>query len=280
MTNDVHTIGEAVRLIRTKSGITQSALAAKLGQPQSFVSKIEAGERSVSVDMLWTLAHALGCEVGTLLNQMTGLNSILDRLEISESEFTELVDDNPSLRGMVMGYAAELKFRRMFLSGRDDIISWKDDDHDREKKGDRRLRYKDHELVVEVKSLQTSTIKFDQDSRKWTGKSQVDGSDRRTVEFSDGTTQNTTLLLRGEFDILAVNCFAFGDTWRFVFALNKDLKPSSHHKYTETQRSELLASMQDVSWPPDPPFTSDWDEILERAYKERQPPPQSDVIDD
>lgn len=280
MGETIRTIGEAVRIIRTGSEMTQETLAAKLGQPQSLVSKIEAGERSVSVDELWALARALDCEVGTLLNHMTGLNSILDRLEISESEFTELVDSNPSLRGMVLGYAAEVKFRRLFLSGRDDIISWKDDDHDREKKGDRRLKYKGQEIVVEVKSLQTKTVKFDQDRGIWTGKSQVDGSDRRLVEFSDGTKRDTTLLLRGEFDILAVNCFAFGDAWRFVFALNKDLKLSTYKKYTSAQRSELLASMQDVSWPPKHPFTSDWDEILERAYKEHQPPPRSDVIGD
>lgn len=255
--------------MRMKLGMTQEELASRFGQPQSFISKIEAGERKVTVAELWPLAEALSCEVSTLLNLMLGFESILDRLGLSESELTELVDDNPSLRGMVLGYAAEVKFRHMFLNDHDDIVSWKDDDHDRGKKGDRRLIYKQREIVVEVKSLQTNTVKFDPESQMWRGKTQVDGSDRRTVTFSDGSKLDTTLLRRGEFDVLAVNCFAFGGTWRFVFALNKDLSLSSYKKYTKAQRAELLASMQSVTWPPTFPFTSSWDEILERAWNEQ-----------
>ena len=80
--------------------------------------------------------------------------------------------------------------------------------------------------AVEVKSLQTSLCKY-LGNDHWTGKAQVDGSDRRTVKFIDGTELNTTLLLRGEFDLLAVNCFVFGEKWRFVFANICPKKPSS-----------------------------------------------------
>lgn len=273
------TPGEAVRSLRTDATMTQEELATALGQPQSFVSKIESGERSVHVEDLYPLSAALGCEVTTLLNRITGLDSILDRWELSESELTELIDTNPSLRGMVLGYAAEVKFRRMYLQ-RDDIVSTKDDDHDRKKKGDRRLTYRGRDLVVEVKSLQTNMCKFDQRTGIWTGRSQVDGSDRRIVTFKDGSKLHTTLLLRGEFDILAVNCFAFGGTWRFVFALNKDLATSSYQKYTEAQREQLIASLQNISWPPKEPFTSDWDDILERAWDARQPAPKVKKIED
>lgn len=254
--------------------MTQADLAHRLGHPQSFVSKVESGERAIHVDDLDVLAEALGINVTTILNRISGLDSILDRWELSESEFSELIDANPSLRGMVLGYAAEVKFRRMFLTDRDDITSVKDDDHDRKKKGDRRLHYRGRDIVVEIKSLQTNMVKFDEETGEWFGKSQVDASDRRVITFADGSELNTTLLLRGEFDILAVNCFAFGGHWRFAFALNEDLATSTYAKYTVEQRDNLIASLQKITWPPQAPFTSDFDEILERAWKARQPGPE------
>ena len=273
-------VSRAIRSFRTEAGLTQEDLARRMGQPQSFLSKLESGERSLHVTDLAGLADALDVNDTTILNRIRSFDSILDRWELSESELTELIDTNPSLRGMVLGYAAEVKFRRMFLASRGDIVSEKDDDHDRKKKGDRRLRYKGRDIVVEVKSLQTNMCKFDEQAGTWAGKSQVDGSDRRVIEFLDGSSLNTTLLLRGEFDILAVNCFAFGGSWRFAFALNRDLATSTYGKYTEEQRSQLIASLQPVSWPPTAPFTEDFDEILERAWEAKQPGPRVKTLEE
>lgn len=273
------TEGDAVKSLRVEAGLTQTELASILGQPQSFISKIEAGERTLHVSDLEPLAQALGCQITTILNRITGFDSVLDRWALSESELTELIDSNPSLRGMVLGYAAEVKFRRMFLN-RADIKSTKDDDHNRKKKGDRRLLYKGEELVIEVKSLQTNMVKYDDNTGEWSGKSQVDGSDRRIVKFNDGTQLNTTLLLRGEFDILAVNCFAFDNTWRFVFALNRDLATSTYAKYSEEQRKNLIASLQRITWPPKAPFTDDFDDILERAWKLKETGPNGQSVED
>ena len=83
--------------------------------------------------------------------------------------------------------------------------------------------------MVECKSLQTASIK--KTGEVFTGTSQCDASDRRKVQFSDGTTLETTCLLTGEFDILAVNLFAFEGQWRFVFAKNADLPRSTYRKY-------------------------------------------------
>lgn len=194
--------------------------------------------------------------------------SILDRWEISEAEFTELINQNPSLRGMNLGYIAEKKFHDQFLEHPEITEVAKDNDHDRTRKGDRRIRYRGHEFVVEVKSLQTNLCKsFGDDT--WEGKSQVDGSDRRVIRFKDGSELNTTLLLRGEFDLLAVNCFAFGEQWRFAFAKNSDLPTSSYKKYTEEQRRQLIASLVPVSWPPKPPFTADPFELLDEMIDEK-----------
>ena len=121
----------------------------------------------------------------------------------------------------MLGYVAEKVFHDTFLEHPEISEKGKDDDHDRKKKGDRRIVYKGKILTIEVKSLQTAMARRT-GPNEWTGKAQVDGSDRRIIKFPDGTELNTTLLLKGEFDLLAVNCFAFGEEWKFAFAKNKD----------------------------------------------------------
>ena len=179
-------------------------------------------------------------------------NSILERWNITPEELTEVVDQNPSLRGMILGYLAELKLEKLWLSAQEISDVTKYDDHNRKKKGDRVIRYRNHELIFESKSLQTATIKKTEEG--WVGKAQVDASDRRNVILPDGSTVSTTCLLKGEFDILAVNVFAFEDIWRFVFAKNLDLPTSNYKKYTEYQRQHLLATLVKVHWPPKAPF--------------------------
>lgn len=178
--------------------------------------------------------------------------SILERWDITAEELTEVIDRNPSLRGMILGYLAEMKLEQIWLSGQDISNVVKHDDHDRGKKGDRIVVYKGREFIFESKSLQTATI--NKTNAGWTGRAQVDASDRREVTLPDGTTVNTTCLLKGEFDILAVNVFAFEEKWRFVFAKNADLPTSSFRRYTDYQCQHLLATLVTVSWPPEPPF--------------------------
>ena len=201
----------------------------------------------------------------------TKKKTILERWEISEEEFTTLIDENPSLRGMNLGYIAEKKFHDQFLNHPAITESSKDDDHDRSRKGDRRIKYKGHEFVIEVKSLQTNMCK-NLGNDTWSGKAQVDGSDRRIIKFKDGSELNTTLLLRGEFDILAVNCFAFGEKWRFTFAKNADLPTSSFKKYTEEQRKQLIASLVPIDFPPKGPFTDDPFKLLDELIAEKTKP--------
>lgn len=192
---------------------------------------------------------------------------ILSRWGITEEELTELVDQNPSLRGMMLGYVAEKKFHDEFLNHPDISEKSKDDDHNRKSKGDRRIVYKGKTLIIEVKSLQTATVKRLGDD-EWEGKTQVDGSDRRIIKFPDNSELNTTLLLKGEFDLLAVNCFAFGDKWRFIFAKNKDLPSSNFKKYTEEQRKQLIASLVPVTFPPKFPFSDNPFALLDELIEE------------
>ena len=57
---------------RKAAGITQVELAARLGRPQSFVSKVERGERRLDVIEFCQLAEALGRDPEKLLQDFLG----------------------------------------------------------------------------------------------------------------------------------------------------------------------------------------------------------------
>ena len=105
---------------------------------------------------------------------------------------------------------------------------------------------------------------------QWIGKSQVDASDSRDVTLPDGSTIKTICLLRGEFDLLALNCFVFGEKWRFAFALNSELPRNTYKKYTDYQRRHLLPTLITVEWPLKPPFTENLFELLDKLAKRKQ----------
>ena len=174
----------------------------------------------------------------------------------SEEEVVFAMEQNPSLKGMVLGYIAELKLRDIFAKNCDVSYFCKYDDHDRNIKCDWIIVYKNHRFLVEVKSVQTNSVKNTGISA-FTGSVQVDASDKRMVSFDDGSSLNTTLLLRNQFDILAVSCFAITGKWDFVFALNKDLPTSKNKNYSLYQQNNLISSSIKISYPPSNPFTND-----------------------
>lgn len=189
--------------------------------------------------------------------------SILDRWEISDIELTNIVDENPSLRGFIFGYVSEYKARSFLL------IRWyfkfeKYDDHDRKDKGDISFVYKNREFKIEVKSLQTNLTK-NIGNDVWCGKFQCDASDRREILLPNGNLINTTCLAVGEFDIVAISLFAFGEKWRFAFAKNSDLPhPSNRTKnIAEDDRQYLIKSLIDITWPLKPPFTDNIYDLLD-----------------
>jgi hypothetical protein len=199
--------------------------------------------------------------------------SILERWEITEAGLTQAIDENPSLRGMLFGYVAEYKLRAMWFENRRHVTHYlKHDDHNRKKKGDLVVTYKGMEFVIECKSLQTSSIRQSA-AGTFIGKTQCDASDRRTVTFADGSTLNTTCLLRGEFDMLAVNLFGFEHRWRFAFAKNSALPPNTYRRYSTAQQSKLLPSLIPLTWPLQAPFSEDpyklLDEMLAAANARR-----------
>ena len=259
---------------RHACGLTQAEVARRLGVHQSFVSKYERGERRLDVIELSQILPILDLEISEFVEQVNEDGdsakspSILERWKLTPDALTTLVDENPSLRGMLLGYAAEHKLQEMWLSGEDITYIGKPDDHDRTSKGDHVIEYMGERFIIESKSLQSRMVEKDGDI--WRGRAQVDASDRRPIVLADGSRFETTLLMVGEFDVLSVNCFAFNQEWRFVFAKNTDLPRSTYRRYPAGVREQLIASLVSVSWPPESPFTEDLREILDRIIEDRR----------
>ncbi len=55
-------LAERLRSVRQEKGMTQAELARRIGSSQSRVAKIEAGDRSVSMDLLVRTLLAAGAE--------------------------------------------------------------------------------------------------------------------------------------------------------------------------------------------------------------------------
>lgn len=55
---------------RLRAGLTQSELAKKLGRPQSFVAKYEAGERQLDVIEFLLVTRAIGTHASAVLRHV------------------------------------------------------------------------------------------------------------------------------------------------------------------------------------------------------------------
>ncbi|MBK9275938.1 MAG: helix-turn-helix transcriptional regulator [Flavobacteriales bacterium] len=70
---DYRALAQVVRQSREVAGLTQEELAEKLGKPQSFVSKVENGDRSLDVPELRAIAHATGLTLVEIVTQYEAL---------------------------------------------------------------------------------------------------------------------------------------------------------------------------------------------------------------
>ena len=104
----------------------------------------------------------------------------------------------------------------------------------------------------------------------FTGRCEVDARNRRMVKLPGGSELQTACFLAGEFDILAVNLFEFGQRWRFGFIRNRDLPRSRYKAYKPSQRKHLLATSIAVTWPLEPPFHDQPFDILAEIVRERR----------
>lgn len=66
-----------LRDARIEKGITQTKLAEALGRPQSFIAKVENGERKLDVVEFAVMARLLGVDAGAVIEQIGGrVNSL------------------------------------------------------------------------------------------------------------------------------------------------------------------------------------------------------------
>jgi hypothetical protein len=105
---------------------------------------------------------------------------------------------------------------------------------------------------------------------RFEGAAQCDASDRRVVNLARGRKIETTCLLVGEFDILAVCLFDFTGQWDFCFALNRDLPRSAYKKYPPAVRAQLIKSLVAVTLPLSAPFVDEPFVLLDRLVAERE----------
>lgn len=215
----------------------------------------------------------------------------LEDWDLSYDEINELLTDNPSLRSFVMGYAAEIKCRNQYFRGHPDVTAiYKPDDHDRTEKGDWILTYRGHRIGVEVKSIQTSSMKPRGRSASVMPYYQCDASDARAVTFRDGSTLHTTALLVGEFDVVAVNIHAFTGRWDFAFAKNEDLLTmegatrGAARNYKPEHQRQLIKTLQPLPLTVPAPYSRDpfalFDEIIEERMRGVQPALKAEIQPD
>ena len=72
---------EALAAARRNAGISQVALASKLGKSQQFVSKYESGERRLDFVEVLDVAKALGIPVDTLTRDLSDLGNTQSKPE-------------------------------------------------------------------------------------------------------------------------------------------------------------------------------------------------------
>lgn len=71
---------EQLRALRTRAGLTQSALAERLGVRQTVVSEYERGQRRIDVLELRAIAVALGRPAAAVVAQLDALDTVLAAL--------------------------------------------------------------------------------------------------------------------------------------------------------------------------------------------------------
>jgi hypothetical protein len=129
---------------------------------------------------------------------------------ITAEELSEIVTEKPSMRGLMFGFVAEYKLKKMWLHRRRIKNLVRPRSHDRKQKCDFRFDYRGVDVTVEVKCLDSPKAKCKEGV--WSGTFQCNASDTTDVTLPNGETVVTNCLAVGGFDLLAVCLFAFGNT--------------------------------------------------------------------
>lgn len=188
---------------------------------------------------------------------------------ISPEDLVMSIKRAPSLRGMILGYIAEEMFEKYiplkygFINS-EDIESH--DDHDRRfNKSDRTIRVKNRLYRVQLKSIQTNSIKRNLETGLLQADVQNDASDSRSITLPTGNTVITTCYAKGDYDILAVPLFPFTGEWSYAYKRNIDCRITSSNKYSIEDSNYLLSTTEIITWP----LTDEWHVDLSKLLNDQ-----------
>lgn len=70
MSEDVrHMVGRNVKRLRIAAGLSQAALAERMGVDRAYVSGLELGQRNPTIVTLWHLGKALGVKLRSFFDE-------------------------------------------------------------------------------------------------------------------------------------------------------------------------------------------------------------------
>lgn len=165
---------------------------------------------------------------------------------------------------MVYGFLAEIQFGHWLHKNGIPLDTHIVDDDHAKTKSDRTIPYNGRRYTIQMKSMQTNSIR-ESDPGTFRAGVQCDGSDRRAVTLPNGNTVLTTNYVAGEFMVLATALHPFTGAWDFAFRLNSTLERTTSSKYAEADRQYLLKTMVRITWPLEEPWTTDLLGLLDQT---------------
>jgi len=81
--NEAHILSELLYSLRLKAGLKQSELANKISVPQSFISKIENGQRRIDIIELYRICKIYGITLVEFIRQFE------ERLNATKSKLSK-----------------------------------------------------------------------------------------------------------------------------------------------------------------------------------------------
>lgn len=159
--------------------------------------------------------------VNTDQQEMSASAKMLSHVSMNDLEY--LMEENPSLRGYLKGYIAELFLRKHLetIEGISDIR--KIPDHSRQK-GDFEFTYNERKVTIELKSARKVSPKAVAVEGGVPARVVLSRTDAEQLENGETTFD----VPRGEFDILAICSYELTGSWDFRFI---------HHRYLESSDS-------------------------------------------
>lgn len=81
-------LGQRIRAIRTKKGISQQELAERIGRSAAYMSYVETAYKFCSLDTMVRVANALNVSTDNLL-----IDSLSNTIKVSNHEFAAILAD-------------------------------------------------------------------------------------------------------------------------------------------------------------------------------------------